>query len=526
MPARLTWRNLLGYMLFNSYQFVFFYLPIVFGVFFWIGRSSHRFAAAWLAGASLFFYGWWNPQFVALLVASVGFNYATGFAIGRAQGADSTSGRAKWILTIGLVFNLGLLGYFKYANFFIRSANQLSGSGWELADIVLPLGISFFTFTQIAFLVDVYRRIAREYDFVHYLLFVTYFPHLIAGPVLHHKQMMPQFELRGTYKFDAENVSIGLTIFTVGLFKKVLLADQFALYANPIFDAAEGTQLQLVEAWIGAVAYALQLYFDFSGYSDMAIGLSRMFNVKLPQNFNSPYKADSIIEFWRRWHMTLSAFLRDYLYIPLGGNRCSATRRYINVLVTMLLGGLWHGANWTFVFWGGLHGVYLVFNQGWRSLSREFRLPRIPCAKLFSTILTFIAVVVAWVPFRANSLDTALAMLSAMSGLHGVSLTGVFERRFPWLAGYGFVFDGVAPVTGLPVLETGYWLTMGLAVVWILPNAQRWLSDGKLTGGCGVANPRWSDWRPSRSIGLFTGAVLGISLLGITRASEFLYFQF
>jgi alginate O-acetyltransferase complex protein AlgI len=338
-------------MLFTSYEFVLLYLPVVFFIFFFVARRSARAAATWLVVASVFFYGWWNPKFVLLLLASVCFNYSAGYLIGHDR-----SRRNKILLVTAIVANLGLLGVFKYANFFITTLNG-TGTHLALLDIVLPAGISFFTFTQIAFLVDAYRGLAKEYDFVHYLLFVTWFPHLIAGPVLHHKQMMPQFADADTYRPHSESISVGLTLFSFGLCKKVLLADQFGLFANPVFDAAaQGVQPHLIAAWVGALAYTLQLYFDFSGYSDMAIGLSRMFNVKLPLNFDSPYKATNIIDFWRRWHMTLSAFLRDYLYFSLGGNRKGRMRRHLNLIATMLLGGLWHGAGWNFVVWGGLHG--------------------------------------------------------------------------------------------------------------------------------------------------------------------------
>lgn len=299
-------------MLFNSYSFIFGYLPVTLVGFFLLGRSSHRLAALWLAAASLLFYGWWNPVYVLLVMASISINYAFGYKIGHAR--IRSEHKAKMMLTGAVVTNLGLLVYFRYANFFIVNVSQLTGAELNVVNIVMPLGISFFTFTQIAFLVDVYRGIVREYNFIHFVLFVTYFPHLIAGPVLHHKQMMPQFGNAGTYRISLENINIGLTIFIAGLTKKVLLADQFALYANPVFDVvAQGGEPKLLEAWIGSLAYTLQLYFDFSGYSDMAIGLSRMFNVKLPLNFDSPYKSRNIIEFWRRWHMTLSTFLRDYL---------------------------------------------------------------------------------------------------------------------------------------------------------------------------------------------------------------------
>ena len=301
-------------MLFNSYEFIFAYLSIVLVVFFQVGRKSKHFAALWLAAASLFFYGWWDERYVLLLIASICFNYSAGYLIAR----FNPSRLSKTLLLCSIAINLFLLGIFKYTNFFITTANSF-GANFAQLDIILPLGISFFTFTQIAFIVDVYRRIAKEYNFVHYLLFVTWFPHLIAGPVIHHKQMMPQFGRAETYRPNIESICVGLTLFSLGLFKKVMLADSFAPYANQVFGLAEaGVGPMLFVAWAGVISFALQIYFDFSGYSDMAIGLSRIFNVKLPLNFDSPYKATSIIDFWRRWHMTLSQFLRDYLYVPLG----------------------------------------------------------------------------------------------------------------------------------------------------------------------------------------------------------------
>ena len=324
-------------------------------------RYSHNLAALWLTAASLFFYGWWDVRFVGLLLGSIVFNYGAGYLIG-----NGFFNKLKLLLTCAIISNLLLLGYFKYANFFIENLNHLAGSALTISEFILPLGISFFTFTQIAFLVDTYQGKVKEYNFIHYALFVTYFPHLIAGPVLHHKEMMPQFKEPSTYFFSYENLLAGLTIFFMGLFKKVVLADGIAEYVGPVFAApAAGIPLTFLDTWGGALCYTLQLYFDFSGYSDMAIGLSRLFGVTLPLNFHSPYKSVNIIEFWRRWHMTLSHFLRDYLYIPLGGNRKGNVRRHLNLIITMLLGGLWHGAGWTYVLWGGLHGLYLVINHGW-----------------------------------------------------------------------------------------------------------------------------------------------------------------
>lgn len=410
----------LRFMLFNSYGFIFLFLPVVLIGFFQLARIDHRFAAAWLALSSLFFYGYWNPAYIGLLLGSIVANYSFGSWIARA-GARQEAGGRKRLLIVAIAANLALLAYYKYANFFLGNINSAAGTDISLGEIILPLGISFFTFTQIAFLVDTYQGKVKEYNFIHYVLFVTYFPHLIAGPVLHHREMMPQFAYPATYCFNYENMAVGLSIFFIGLFKKVVIADGVSQYVGPVFGApATGVELTFVEAWGGAICYTLQLYFDFSGYSDMAIGLSRMFGVALPLNFHSPYKSVNIIEFWRRWHMTLSRFLRDYLYIPLGGNRKGTLRRHMNLVATMLLGGLWHGAGWTFVIWGGLHGLYLVINHAWHAVRRKLgQDPEQPLSRpvrLASVLLTFLLVTLAWVFFRADTLEHARAIVYAMVG--------------------------------------------------------------------------------------------------------------
>ncbi|WP_029000195.1 MBOAT family O-acyltransferase [Azohydromonas australica] len=406
-------------MLFTTATFVLLFLPAALAGFFVLGRRSQRAAAAWLFGVSLFFYGWWMPKFTLLLLASIGINFSLGLRIARVVDAQGQGAARRW-LALGVAFNLLLLGYFKYANFFLDNVNALAGTHWTLAGVVLPIGISFYSFTQIAFLVDTWHGKVREFQLVHYGLFVTYFPHLVAGPVLHHAQMMPQFARATTYRFDGANFSAGLAIFAIGLFKKVVLADGIAPYADAVFNPADaGAVPGTHEAWIAALAYTLQLYFDFSGYSDMAIGLSWMFNIRLPYNFNSPYQATNISDFWRRWHISLSTFLRDYLYIALGGNRHGALRRYVNLAATMVLGGLWHGASWAFVLWGALHGAYLMVNHGFRALCGEALSRRLQGNRAFmlaSWALTMLCVVVAWVFFRAATLDGALAMLRAMAG--------------------------------------------------------------------------------------------------------------
>jgi alginate O-acetyltransferase complex protein AlgI len=528
-------------MLFNSYGFLFLYFPVTFAAFFAIGRYSRPLAALWLFAASLFFYGWWNPAYVSLLIGSILFNFAMGSAISM----EHQRGGLVWgkgLLTAAVSGDLVLLAYYKYANFFLSSANQMLGTGWHLEAVILPLGISFFTFTQIAFLVDAYRGEVKERNFIHYGLFVTYFPHLIAGPVLHHKEMMPQFAQAQTYRLHWENVSVGLTIFIIGLVKKTVLADGVAQYATPVFDAAAaGQTLTLFEAWGGALAYTFQLYFDFSGYSDMAIGLSRMFGVKLPLNFHSPYKATNIIEFWRRWHMTLSRFLRDYLYFALGGNRKGPVRRYINLMVTMLLGGLWHGAGWTFIVWGGLHGLYLCINHAWSNLAGRFAteapLPR-RLGKLLAWLTTFVAVVIGWVFFRASSFDAALEMLQAMAGLNGVAVPNAIAARlgdtWPMLANLGFssYLGG-----GSQFICTWLWIAILLAVVVAMPNTQQIMTRFEPVLKSYVSDERNEIlpmkrlhsalcWRPSGNWAVASGVIAALGVFAMSRISEFLYFQF
>ena len=522
-------------MLFNSFPFIFLFLPVTLFGFFILGRREHKFAAAWIAAASVFFYGWWNPAFVLLLLASIVCNFGFGAKLARlhAAGQGRQAGR---LLTVAVAANLLLLGYYKYTNFFLANLGELTGTPLA-ADIVLPLGISFFTFTQIAFLVDARRGEAKEYSFVHYCLFVTYFPHLIAGPILHHSEMMPQFRDNAVYRLKWDNLAVGLTLFLLGLYKKTVLADGVAEYVGPAFNAAAGGAAPtLLDAWGAALAYTFQIYFDFSGYSDMAIGLSRMFGILLPLNFDSPYKAASIIDFWRRWHITLSRFLRDYLYFALGGNRKGAMRRHINLFLTMLIGGLWHGAGWTFVCWGALHGVYLALNHAWRSLCLVFgfKPERLPGWNAYARLLTFVSVVVAWVFFRAADLNAALSMLKGMAGMNGLVLP---ER---WLRYWG-AFGSWLVEHGVRFAEMNYfqagtqvnWIWILLLVCWALPNTQEIMAayrPGLVSPGYRAITPGGSTWnwawKPSLGW-LALSAGLGIcALLSMTGFSEFIYFQF
>ncbi|PHZ86218.1 MBOAT family O-acyltransferase [Paremcibacter congregatus] len=526
-------------MFFNSYEFILFFLPITLIVFIFLSRINTEKAIGWLVLASLFFYGWWNPDYLLLIIGSMGVSYFIGTLINRTL---QEKGRAKLILIIGIVLNLSLLGYFKYANFFLESAAYALSSNFELHHIILPLAISFFTFQQIAFLVDAYKGITKEYKFLHYALFVTFFPQLIAGPIVHHKEMLPQFMDRANMRFKLSNITIGLAIFSIGLFKKAVLADGIAVYASPVFALSDaGEQLQFFQAWGGALAYTLQLYFDFSGYSDMAIGGARLFGIKLPLNFHSPYKSLNIVEFWRRWHITLSRFLRDYIYIALGGNRKGRLQRYINLFVTMLLGGLWHGAGWTFVIWGALHGTYLIINHFWHFIAKALKLTFLETSKLwrgFSWALTFTAVVVGWVFFRASHFDSAVGMLQAMAGLNGVSLPygiaaalGGFSSYIQ-IAGFELVHGG-----GAKFVFTYLWILALLPIALIMPNTQQIMSrfspsfndieDNDKTTLL-PQNPAYRRFKFQFNVrwAITLALTLTFGMLALAQVSEFLYFQF
>ena len=499
-------------MLFNSYEFIAL-LTITLLLYYLIDNMVYRRFV--LIGASLIFYGWWTYGYLILLLGSIVFNFWIGHLL------VSQKRKMLW-LTIGLVLNLLLLAFFKYADFMISSINMLPAIDLPLFGIVLPLAISFFTFQQIAFLVDQYKGRAGHYRFTDYLLFVSFFPQLIAGPIVHHAEMMPQFQKRLTSSGRLINLSAGLTLFAIGLFKKTILADHFAIYADEVFSAVHGgKELAATDAWIGSIAYSLQIYFDFSGYSDMALGIARMFGIRLPLNFFSPYKARSIIDFWRRWHITLSRFLRDYLYIPLGGNRKGAPRRYANLMITMLLGGLWHGAGWTFVIWGGLHGLYLVINHVWNRLTAtDHALAALAGAgRWLGPVLTFLAVVVAWVFFRAESFDDACRLIVSMAGVNG------------WTQGSALAVYADS--------DTLIWLAAGLAIVWFAPNSlqimrryrpvidpDRVAAEAMPQGVIGQRLARAVVWRPSILWAIASGLMTTAAIFTFSDVSPFLYFQF
>ena len=480
-------------MLFNSSIFLFVFWPVTLLVTWALSKWSKVAAAqGFLVIASLFFYGWWNPSYVLLLAGSIVVNYGLGCLMLASRGGTRTA----W-LALGIVLNLGLLAYYKYWGFLCTNF----GSGPPMETIVLPLAISFFTFTQIAYLVDSFHGVTKEYNFRWYLLFVSFFPHLIAGPIVLYRSLMPQFAKKETWRFNPDNFAAGLSLFAFGLFKKAVIADSLSPIANRAFGLVEsGTALGVAAAWFGVFAYALQLYFDFSGYSDMAVGLGRMFNVSFPLNFDSPYKARDIVDFWRRWHITLSSFLRDHLYIPLGGNRLGGGRRYFNLFLTMLLGGLWHGAGWNFIIWGALHGTYLIVNHAWSRAIEKRPWAHTPPARLAGWALTFVAVLVGWVFFRAKTLPDALTLVAGMVGQHG--LAGIFP---------GSMMDRLL-VAGAAVLA------------FFAPNTQEIFRLAQVGKSADDTGPR--HWQPSRGWAVASAVVLAAGLLQLSGVTEFLYFQF
>ncbi len=484
-------------MLFNSYEFIFAFLPITFFLYYYLNMKHLTDASkALLVLSSLFFYSWWEIVYLPLILGSMLINYVAGRSLTTEN--DDKRVNKKRLLTISIIANVALLGFFKYSDFFITNLDIITGSHINLLHLTLPLAISFFTFQQIAYLVDSYRGKTNEYDLLDYALFVTFFPQLIAGPIVHHEEMMPQFANIRNKMMNYKNIALGLFIFSIGLFKKVVIADTFAVWATVGFDTAQS--LALFEAWATSLSYTFQLYFDFSGYTDMAIGAALLFNIRLPINFNSPYKATNIQDFWRRWHMTLSRFLRDYVYVPLGGNRNGDLRTYSNLMATFMIGGLWHGAGWTFILWGTLHGFAIVLHRSWHSLG--FRMNT-----LLAWFITFNFINFSWIFFRAKELDDAFKVLSGMffgeivlpSQLH--FLIAYFNwtniRYGNWMEAVGHYF------------ETPLFLLFGLFLLLSTKNSNQLTIKAN-----------------KRDV-LFITLLLGSSLIYMNaHVSEFLYFNF
>lgn len=504
-------------MIFNSYEFIFLFLPTVAFVFFQVGSESRVSLLLWLVAASLLFYGWWNPIYLWLLIFSLLFNYTVGLAISL---PFLVSKIQKALLVSGIAVNLALISYFKYAGFFASTINDMLKTSLTVDVVVLPLGISFFTFQQIAYLVDIAKGKIKEHNFLKYCLFITFFPQLIAGPIVHYKEVVPQLASPSTYRFNPTNVALGTTLFSVGLFKKVILADGIAVYAMPLFNAAaQGSTPTFLEAWSGLIAYSLQLYFDFSGYSDMALGAARIFGIKLPFNFKSPYKATSMIEFWQCWHVTLSRFLKNYIYIPLrhwlrdaytvSNQDNKKLHHSISTAIVMLLCGLWHGAGWNFILWGGLHGLYLIVNYQWQSFWRcrgydfsksHWAIERLNC------LITYLAFVASLALFRATNLKAAGAIFTGIVGANGISIPDSFDA-----------------VSSRVILL--------LLIVWLAPNIQELLREdtdvpesGKTKSGDRFR--QWWQWQPNYLWAIATSSLAIASVLNLSKVNEFLYFNF
>jgi D-alanyl-lipoteichoic acid acyltransferase DltB (MBOAT superfamily) len=526
-------------MLFNSYLFLLIFLPLALAGYYALGQVRRSLAAGWLCLASLVFYGWWNPHYVALLALSIGVNYLL------SQMLLHTGPRwQSALLAAGISANLGLLFYYKYLVALLGFLARAGLVAHEMDALILPLGISFFTFTQIGYLLDCKGGLVKQSSVLNYTLFVTFFPHLIAGPVLHHREMMSQFADPQTYRFRAENISIGSALFIIGLAKKVLLADGVAHWAEAGF--ADPSQLRLWGAWGASLCYMLQLYFDFSGYSDMALGLAKMFGVRFPLNFNSPYKAASIIDFWQRWHMTLTRYLNNYLYnpvamalsrrralrgLPVGRRAAASLSGFLSLVLlptafTMLLAGVWHGAGAQFIVFGLLHAFYLALNHAWRA----WRSKRKQSARAAGAILracgvglTLLAVLIGQAFFRADSVADAMALLAGMSGWRGAEpLQGL-----PWAS-----IDGALRAEDMLRLLIARWcqplqIALLLLIVWGMPNSHQIM--GRYSPALDQPSkpiPRWLQWQPSPAWLAAALFALAAALLAMHKEAKFLYFQF
>jgi alginate O-acetyltransferase complex protein AlgI len=509
-------------MLFNSFVFVFAFLPIAIAGFFGAARLDRKVAGFWLVVASFVFYGWWNPSFVVLLVISISFNYGMSEVIGA---CEKHPRRQAWLLGVTIAANLGALFYYKYLFWLLKALGSAGFFSGDYGDVILPLGISFFTFTQIGYLIDVKQGVAKDRGLLNYALFVTFFPHLIAGPILHNREIMPQFSEPRTYQFSLGNLSVGLMLFIMGLLKKGLLADPASELVTDGY--AHSRDLALFASWDVALCYSLQLYFDFSGYSDMAIGLARMFNVRFPLNFNSPYKADCIIDYWQRWHMTLTRYVTLYIYNPIAlwvtrrrvarGLPVSREARatvggfaamiLLPTSVAIVLAGIWHGAGLQFLIFGLLHTFYLSVNHAWRILrSRGEQVKRdgdLVLRRIVKTLLTYMAVLVGSIFFRAPSVGAAFDVIGGALGLHGIGQNLQFGVR-----------------------DVG-WILGSYAIVWGLPNTQQIMRKYEPALGKIQPGPMpWLTWKPSLLWAVVAGAGATLAVLAMGGTTEFLYFQF
>jgi alginate O-acetyltransferase complex protein AlgI len=542
-------------MLFNSSEFLFVFLPVALSGFYLLGTLSRTSAIRWLILVSLVFYAWWRPLNVLIIAPSIIINFALASILLRLNEGEGSRRASKAVLVLGIIFNVVFLGFFKYTDFISGTINDVFGANLVLRHIILPLGISFITFQKIAFLVDVQAGRVRSFTFQDYCTFVLFFPQLIAGPIVHYREMMPQFHV-ASCRFDNENVAVGLTLLVFGLFKKVVFADQIALFVTPIYNnAAAGSRTSFLLAWMAAIGFTLQIYFDFSGYTDMALGLARFFGIRLPPNFNSPLRASNIIDFWLRWNMTLTRFLTAYIYNPLVlwltrrrlakgrpgfGGRNATIGAFVSLLmfplvITMFVSGLWHGAGYGFIVWGLLHGFYLTINHAWRMVAARLwpdRRSYVRLMKPAGVILTLVSVTTAMVFFRAPTMASAMDLLKGMIGLNGIALPqALFDRLGPLAS----TFHGVVGVTESwstqDFVKTAMWICILMFVALACPNTLQILA--RYEPALGV-KPRSTkpviggivEWGASLPWAIAVSAIAAIAIIFIGGPSEFLYWQF
>lgn len=519
-------------MLFSSGTFIFLFLPASLIGYQILSRFGRPAMLSWLAMTSLFFYGYWNPAYLLLLLGSILMNFLFARMLGEGRPDASQS---RW-LAIAIIANLLLLVYYKYLFPLLNFFHAHGVVSHHFAEVMLPLGISFFTFTQIAYLIDLRQLIAKRQGLLSYSVFVTFFPHLIAGPIIHPREMMPQLDKGRLQSLRLDDLSLGVSWFIMGLAKKVLIADRIAPLSDVLF--AHPGSAGFSTSWLGSLAYAMQLYFDFSGYSDMALGIARMFSIEFPVNFNSPYKAQGIIEFWQRWHMTLSRYLNEYLYTPIlrwvNGRRIDAGKKVsrkasatlegftsmvaVPVMTTMFIAGIWHGAGAQFLIFGVLHGAYLTVNHAWRIFTPQgHRFHRKMPAPLM-IVLSFLCFVVSLVFFRSANVHDALYVLGTMAGLHGRSIA---FSAFPYLSDI--------PSTSkflMHIRSSLAALAVCFLIVWGMPNTQEILGQlGHDAKRMPSLLPRLT-WRPTAVWSIGLAMLFCIVILMLDASTRFLYFQF
>ncbi len=542
-------------MLFNSTEFLFAFLPLTLFGFYLLGTISRTWALGWIVLASLVFYAWWRPVNVLIIAPSIAVNFALARILLRLNEKEGSRDASKAVLLLGIAFNVAFLGFFKYTDFISGAINDVFGANLVLRHIILPLGISFITFQKIAFLIDVQAGRVRSFTLRDYCIFVLFFPQLIAGPIVHYREMMPQFHA-APCRFNTENIAVGLTLLLFGLFKKVVFADNIALFVTPIYEhsAAEGGTTFL-RAWMAAIGFTLQVYFDFSGYSDMALGLARFFGIRLPQNFDSPLRASSIIDFWLRWHMTLTRFLTAYIYNPLtlwltrrrlakglagfgGRNTTVGAFAYLLMfptLLTMFISGLWHGAGYGFVIWGLLHGLYLTINHGWRVIAGQIWRDRRNYIRIMEPVgflLTFLSVTAAMVFFRSTTLTSAIDLVKGIIGLNGIGLPQtLLDHLGPLAERLHAVGVAAEPWSIQDFAKTTIWIFFLMFVALACPNTLQILARyepalGVTSQSAKLPTDSMIEWNASLPWAIAVSAVAAIAIVSIGGPSEFLYWQF